>query len=530
MQLFENRWLFSASDLTALAECSHAIELTHAYRAGLLDLEPASADGMVKLAGIHGLRHEQNVLEQLRQEYEVLVIEQPDRDHGITGIQAAADKTHQAMRSGVDVIFQGCFFDGRFLGYADFLIRTDEGYEVYDTKLAKSAKESALIQLASYSDQVERLGFPLPVTMHVWLGNGEISSHPVADHLEQMRALRTNLEGRLEQDAHVPDPLWADKRGACSACRWREVCADGREIARDLSLVHGIRGSQIRNFRAVGIRTVEQLGEADVDQRPNSISASSFNKLSQQARLQAMQDASQTSSDPTGHVTAEFFARGGVDNMPARSDGDVWFDIEGDPFASEGKGLEYLFGFLVRNVANESDFVDLWAHDSAQEKIMLEQFVDLMNERINRWPGLHIYHYANYERTKLLKLAQQHGTRETQVQRWLDEKRLVDLEKIFRGSFRVSQRSYSLKKLEPLYGLNREEDVQTAGDSVVDYEEYLNLLAKAEVDPLNAEKLHLQAQAKLRGIRDYNEVDCLSTYLLDTWIRDRMREHRIAKL
>ena len=158
-------------------------------------------------------------------------------------------------------------------------------------------------------------------------------------------------------------------------------------------------------------------------------------------------------------MLVKLFGRGGVDNMPARSDGDVWFDIEGDPFASEGKGLEYLFGFLVRDVSNESDFVDLWAHDSAQEKLMLEQFVDLMNERITRWPGLHIYHYANYERTKLLKLSQQHGTRETQVQRWMDEKRLVDLEKIFRGSFRVSQRSYSLKKLEPLYGLNREEDV-----------------------------------------------------------------------
>ncbi len=147
-----------------------------------------------------------------------------------------------------------------------------------------------------------------------------------------------------------------------------------------------------------------------------------------------------------------------------------------------------------------------------------------MNERINRWPDLHIYHYASYERTKLLKLAQQHGTRETQVQRWMDEKRLVDLEKIFRGSFRVSQRSYSLKKLEPLYGLKREEDIQTAGDSVVDYEEYVDLLAEAAADPLNAEKLYARAQAKLSDIRDYNEVDCVSTYLLDNWIREQMHQ------
>jgi len=75
--------------------------------------------------------------------------------------------------------------------------------------------------------------------------------------------------------------------------------------------------------------------------------------------------------------------------------------------------------------------------------------------------------------------------------------------------------------LEPLYGLERDEDVQTAGDSVVDYEEYLDLLAEAEQEPERAAQLRATAQAKLAGIRDYNEVDCRSTYLLDTWIREQ---------
>ncbi len=43
-------------------------------------------------------------------------------------------------------------FDGRFLGFADFLVRDGERYQVVDTKLARSEKVTALLQLAAYAD------------------------------------------------------------------------------------------------------------------------------------------------------------------------------------------------------------------------------------------------------------------------------------------------------------------------------------------------------------------------------------------
>ena len=520
VQYIDSQWVFSASDLTLLMDCDHATEMNIAYRAGLLEVEPVEAEGMGALAGKHGIRHEERVLQRLQQQYDVVVVDSPDRAAGVAGFVAAADETRRAMAAGAEVIYQGCFFDGQFLGYSDFLMRTDDGYEVYDTKLAKSVKEAALVQLASYSDQVARLGFPMPTDMHVWLGTDEISSHAVADYLEQMRQLRADIEQRLAVPAAVPDPLWADKRSACGSCRWRETCAAGRDEARDLSLIHGIRGNQIESLRQTGITTVEALGSADPSQRPAKVSVGVFNKLRSQARLQSVQDAGRSEADPVGPVSAEFFARGGVSKLPPRSQGDVWFDIEGDPFAPGEAGLEYLFGYLTA-VDGREEFAALWAHTPAEEKAMLADFVARMQQRIDRWPDLHIYHYANYEQTKLRKLAEEHQTGEREIQQWLADGRLVDLEKIFRGSFRVSQRSYSLKKLEPLYGLERDEDVQTAGDSVVDYEEYLDLLAKAEQEPERAAQLRATAQAKLAGIRDYNEVDCRSTYLLDTWIREQ---------
>ena len=43
-------------------------------------------------------------------------------------------------------------FDGRFVGFADFLVRDGDQYRVTDTKLARSPKTTALLQLAAYAD------------------------------------------------------------------------------------------------------------------------------------------------------------------------------------------------------------------------------------------------------------------------------------------------------------------------------------------------------------------------------------------
>ena len=66
------------------------------------------------------------------------------------------------MRAGADVIYQATFARDGWRGRADFLIRVDEpspslgawSYEVWDTKLARSAKPAAVLQLTFYSQEV----------------------------------------------------------------------------------------------------------------------------------------------------------------------------------------------------------------------------------------------------------------------------------------------------------------------------------------------------------------------------------------
>jgi uncharacterized protein len=86
---------------------------------------------------------------------------------------------------------------------------------------------------------------------------------------------------------------------------------------------------------------------------------------------------------------------------------------------------------------------------------------------------------------------------------------------------RISQSSYSLKKLEPLYMGDdlRTGDVTTAGDSVIEYAKYCEAVSAG--DSANAQRL-------LDEIEDYNRYDCVSTLRLRDWLIARAEDHGVA--
>src|SRR5690606_38267715 len=112
---------------------------------------------------------------------------------------------------------------------------------------------------------------------------------------------------------------------------------------------------------------------------------------------------------------------GPVGSLPAPDAGDVFFDFEGDPLYSAGEvgadggpavwGLEYLFGVVEAPAVagGAAPFRAFWAHDRAQEKQALVDFLAYVRERRAAHPGMHVYHYAPYEKSALLRLAARHG-------------------------------------------------------------------------------------------------------------------------
>ena len=122
--------------------------------------------------------------------------------------------------------------------------------------------------------------------------------------------------------------------------------------------------------------------------------------------------------------------------------------------------------------------------------------MDLVIDRLAVDPNLHIYHYAPYEPTAIKRLAGQYGAREEEMDRLLRGGVFVDLYRAVRQGIRASVESYSIKRLEPLYGFVREVDLRDAGTSIVDFETWLELGQGEEREEL------------LTRIEEYNRDDC----------------------
>lgn len=548
-------WWHSPRDLMAVLECDHRLRLEHAAHRGLVQRPAVPLDGSLELVAQHGLEHERQALAALKalvapRGGRVVEITAPrdgdgDDDGGEEGpadpvASSAAALTTAALAAQVDVVHQAALVvpageddprGGGFLGFADFLVSVDlvtgepvldeatgrRRYEPVDAKLARTARPTALLQAAAYADALVALGHPAPLRVHLWLGGGSgspggrVVSERASDLLPLVAEYRERVLAQLDTGSgpsaasapSLPEPLWADARPACGTCPWAPVCESGRAEARDLSLVAGIRRDQVHRLRERGATTVEALAVAGDGVRPPGMGRPTFERLRAQAALQARGDAQPPGSPPLHVVHDDAPLR----LLPEPDAGDLYYDIEGDPFADGGEGLEYLHGLT----GADGRFTAHWAHDRAQERVAFEAVVDTMTAAAAARPGMHVYHYAAYERTALLALAVRHQTREAEVDQLLRDGRLVDLYAVVRGSVRVSAPSYSIKKLEPLYmGADlRSGEVTTAGDSIVQYEHYAALTARG---------LHADAAVVLEAIRDYNAYDCESTRRLHGWL------------
>jgi uncharacterized protein len=538
----EGRIVWSASDLKAAAECEFAWLRAIDAKLGRVPAVEDPEDATLERAGRLGTQHELRVLDGYRDSFPGRVVEIAEtRSSDAEGLAAAVAHTRQALADPeVEVIYQAAFSTGEFVGFADFLVRDGEAWLVQDTKLARHARVTALMQLAAYVDQLDALGVARSDRVELLLGDGTTSRHAVRDLLPVFSLRRDRLRALIaDRDlAAGPDGeaiAWGDERGAlrviaCGRCATCDLEVIGN---RDLLLVAGMRPVQRDRLRADGIRTIDDLAAAR--EAPARMSWDTFRNLRTQARLQLASPAGGLQAltpaaeghDPSMPAPApavptyEVVFPKALGALPRPDHGDLFFDFEGDPLYTENPaagsapqwGIDYLFGW----VDTTQQYTPLWAHSFAEERAALEAFLEFVALRRRTHPNLHIYHYAPYEPTHLLAMAARHGVGEAAVDRLLREGVFVDLYPIVRRALRVGSRSYSIKKLEPLYMGDevRTSDVQRGDDSIVRYVE-----ARALADAGEAEA----ARAILDDLADYNRYDCVSTLRLRDWLVDRARE------
>src|SRR5690606_19744891 len=300
------------------------------------------------------------------------------------------------------VIFQGVLASGNWSGIADFLHRIEQpsalgewAYEPWDTKLARTARPYFLLQLCAYADMLEQVQGVRPDRVGFVLGDHSESHFRTDDFWHYFDRLRRRfLEFQRNWDGSAPPDPGADR----SHGRWSEAAAKLLEERDDLSLVAGVARTQVVRLREAGIDTVAQLAQHPVDRVPRGISAAAFARLREQAAMQVQTRDSGKLAWQVRDKGVDYRSRG-LALLPPPSRLDVFYDIEGFPYADDG--LEYLHGATTIEPDGALRFHDWWAHDEASEKRAFEQFVDWAWQRWQEDPAMHIYHYAGYERTAL---------------------------------------------------------------------------------------------------------------------------------
>jgi uncharacterized protein len=423
-----------------------------------------------------------------------------------------------AMRSGTDVILQPALRDGRWFGRPDILRRVERpsnfgrwSYEVLDTKLAKETRGGTVLQLALYSDLLRIAQGTTPECFSVVTPDLDepVKKYRTHDFSAYFRLIRTRLDATTKLGpGAIADANYPERVEHCDVCRWWQICDKRRHDDDHLSLVAGISHLQIRELRNAGVITLAQLGGLPLPLpfKPRRGAVETYEHVREQARIQL---TGRIRGSPY-HELLPVEEGQGLARLPVPSKGDIFLDLEGDPFVRDG-GREYLFGLVSVGARRTLTNRAFWAHDDAEERAAFEAVMDLIMESWAENPKMHVYHYAPYEPSAFKRLMGRHATREAEVDQFLRADVFVDLYAIVRHALRASVERYSIKDLEPFFGFER-------SVSLAEARTHIRVVERAlELDALDA-----ISSDDRRAVEGYNRDDCLSALRLRDWL-ERLR-------
>ncbi len=372
--LQDGRPVYTASDLCDYLACGHLVALKRRVAAG--ESIPSDRSALSEVLANLGAGHEQRHLDALRARGLQVRAFDDERDRYASSadeLLALEADTVAAMSEGYDVIYQPTFFDGRWMGRADFLLRVETpsgrwswGYEAADAKLARRVRSEAILQLCEYSAHLERLQGTAPAMMQVILGDGTEHGY----RLDEFSAYHATVKGDFESAMLTDSDTYPDPVDHCGTCGFAARCVAQRKRDDHLSQVARMRSGQVVALQSVGIGTMTALAASSDDAEPPArMSLATFRELRAQAALQHA--GPQPDGVPRHELLDAWEVGHGLCALPTPSPGDIFFDMEGDGLARDVP-LEYLFGA----VDMQGEYQAWWGHDDAGERLAFEEFVD----------------------------------------------------------------------------------------------------------------------------------------------------------
>ena len=522
MKIADGRLIASPTDLANFLVCAHKTSLDLLVAEGRLSV-PAWVDPLANILRERGDEHERRYVASLVSAgLDVVDLNPIQRDE-------RPARTLQAMRAGADVIVQAGFVSGGWIGYADVLRKVpvpspelgDWSYEVHDTKLAREIRGGTILQLCVYSDLVGELQGRVPERFLVVTPAGE-QAYRFDDFAAFYRQTKERFRGFLlaasGPDANVPYP---QPIGHCDVCRWAGRCTARRRSDDDVSFVAGMGRTQRVELAGHDVTTLKSLATLarPLPFVPSRGSTDTYVRLHEQARLQLIQ---RTTGRPTWEplpIETDF----GLSRLPEPRAGDLFLDLEGDPFARQAPaarpgetGREYLFGLGRVGSDGRFEYRARWAFTDGEEHAAFDTVMDEIMRALEVDPAIHIYHYAPYEPSAFKRLMGRYAAREADLDRLLRGRRFVDLYAIVRHALRAGVESYSIKSLEPFYRFTREVELDAAGDR--------RRIVELALETGDLTCVTGDVRASVEG---YNKDDCRSTLELRDWL-EMLRRDLIA--
>ncbi len=435
--------------------------------------------------------------------------------------EKAVFETIAALQKGPDVIVQGALADANWFGRADVLRRVERpsklggwSYEVFDCKLTRETKAATILQLSLYSELLKAVQEVPPESMYVVppVESFHAEQYRVLDYAAYYRNVKARLEKAVMENG-AGSETYPEPTPHCEVCRWRPDCETERRKDDHLSLVAGISRLQRKQLGNWDTKTVADLARfpLPIRERPDHGSRDSYARVREQARVQV---AGREQRRPV-HEILEITQEHGLSLLPEPSAGDVFFDLEGDPFVGLS-GQEYLFGLVLADTGGPAKYECRWAVTPADEKAAFQWFVEAVMDRWTRHPSMHIYHFASYEPSAVKRLMGRYAVCEDEIDRILRARLFVDLHTVLKRSVRASVEQYSLKALEMFHAFKRKIPLENAGHAMRQMQHGLEMGRAGDV-----------SESVKESIQIYNADDCFSTLSLRDWLEhERLEQER----
>lgn len=486
----------SASMLYNYVRCPHRLELD-------LFMDPSKRDSIspfVQLLWERGINFEREVIDGL---------EIPFLDLSEMPASQRIARTNEAIEAGEGLIYGGRIAINDLIGDPDLLRKEGSGYIAGDIKSGAGLegksdlsdgkpKKHYAVQLAQYTNILERLGKSAARIPFVWDINGE----EILYNLDSSRGPR------------IPDSMWQEYEmcletarkianqeigtnpalsSECKLCHWRSICFEALKEKNDLSLIPEL-GRARRDAMVNHIGSVSELSNSNLENFTqgkktifSGIGISFLKKFQERAKLLAHPNPSPYLKEPI--------------SLPD-NDLELFFDIETDPF----RNICYLHGFMERRERdNSTEKYNYYFAENPTPEEEKRAFAEAWAYVQSCLPCA-IYYYATYEKSNWRKLREKYPdiASEEEIEDLFMSESTIDL---YNGIVRKTEwptYDHSIKTLAAYLGFEWRDQSPSGAESIEWYHQWVE------------KKLN---EIKQRII-EYNEDDCTAMRVLLEGIRN----------